>query len=450
MSKNKDNKLTSREKNWILYDVANSAYVLFACTLLPIFFNSLAKNAGISDTDYLAYFSAAGAIATVISMFAGPFVGARADLKDKKKPIFFIIVALASILCAVCGFAYQWLVFLIVFVVGKVVFNVSLVIYDSMLGDVTTEERLDDVSSRGYAWGYIGSCIPFIICLVLYVLASYNILPISDMVAMSIGFILTAIWWFVMSLPLVKSYKQENYISEAESKQNRNIFSQLSSSIMEAAKDKKVLWFLIAFFFYIDGVYTIIDLATAYGTSLGLDTVGLLVALLVTQFVAFPSAIVIGKLSKKYPVEKLIMACIIAYFCIGVFAVFLQYPWDLGFVVLTPIVKFWILAVCVGLFQGGIQALSRSYFTKIIPAEKSGELFGLYDVFGKGATFLGSGLVSVVTKLTGHQNIGIAALTSFFIIGLIFFIIAQKQEGNKPTSETESVSEAAEVSKADK
>ena len=460
MSKNPENKLTKREKNWILYDVANSAYVLFACTLLPIFFNTLATEAGISSTDYLAYFSAAGAIATAVSMFAGPFVGAKADLKGKKKPLFLIVVAIASALCLVCGFAYQWLVFLVVFVLGKIMFNVSLVIYDSMLGDVTTEDRLDEVSSHGYAWGYIGSVIPFIICLVFYVIGSM-VLPgkmiaagkvdipagadaeaiaaikdgLSDhygMIAMSIGFVLTALWWFFVSMPLYKSYEQVNYISEEEAKANSNILTQLAGSIKEAAKDKKVFWFLIAFFFYIDGVYTIIDLATAYGKSLGLDTIGLLGALLLTQFVAFPSAITIGKLSKKYSVETLIKVCMLAYFCIGVFTIFLAQLW-----------QFWVLAVAVGLFQGGIQALSRSYFTKIIPSDKSGELFGLYDVFGKGATFLGSGVVSIVTKLTGHQNIGIGALTSFFVIGFFLFLYAQKQPSNK-ASESAPVEDSAE------
>lgn len=419
-TKNKESKLTKLEKNWILYDVANSAYVLFACTLIPIFFNALCDGANISSEDYLVYWSWAASIATILSMFAGPFFGAQADRKGKKRDVFLGTVIAGALACAVCGISYQWILFLCIYVLGKVAFNVSLVVYDSMLGDVTDDNRVDEVSAHGYAWGYIGSCIPFIVCLVIYVLSSFHIVPLSELHAISIGFILTAIWWFVVTIPLLKTYQQRNYISEEEAKVNRNILTQIGSSIKEAAKDRKVLLFLIGFFFYIDGVYTIIDLATAYGTSLGLDTVGLLVALLVTQFVAFPSAIIIGKLSKKYSVEKMIIVCIVAYFLLGVYAVFLD-----------NLTKFWILAVFVGMFQGGIQALSRSYFTKIIPAEKSGELFGLYDIFGKGATFLGTFLVGFVTKLTGHQNYGIAALTSFFIIGLVIFIISTK--GKKET-----------------
>ncbi len=423
-TKGEKDKLTKLEKNWILYDVANSAYVMLAATLIPIFFNNLCERAGIASTDYLVYWSYAASIATVISMFAGPFFGAQADKQGKKKGIFAGTILIGSLACIACGFAYYWLAFLVIGILSRVAFSISLIIYDSMLGDVTTEDRVDQVSAHGFAWGYIGSCIPFVACLVLYVLANFEIIPLSDMTAISIGLIITALWWFLVSLPILKSYEQKNYISAEEAKETRNILTQLGRSIKEAAKDRKVLLFLIAFFFYIDGVYTIIDLATAYGTSLGLDTVGLLAALLVTQIVAFPSAIVVGKLAKKFGVEKMIIVCVCAYFLMGVFACFLD-----------NLVKFWILAVCVGMFQGGIQATSRSYFTKIIPAEKSGELFGLYDIFGKGATFLGTFLVGTVTKITGQQSLGIGALTIFFAIGLVIFLISLKDK--KAVAETE-------------
>ncbi len=419
MSKPKEGKLTKLEKNWILYDVANSAYVMFACTLIPIFFDLISEDAGLSEHQYLAYWSYAASIATILSMFAGPFFGAQADKKGKKKGVFLGTLIAGCIACAACGFSYHWVLFLCIFILGKVAFNISLVVYDSMLGDITDEDRIDEVSSHGYAWGYIGSCIPFVVCLVIYVLAMLEIVPISEEIAISIGFVLTAIWWFVVSMPLYKTYQQENYISTEEAKKEANLFTQLGHSIKEAAKDRKILLFLIAFFFYIDGVYTIIEEATAFGTSLGLNSIGLLSALLVTQIVAFPSAIIIGKLSKKYSVEKLIVVCIIAYFCVGVYAIFLH-----------TLAQFWILACCVGMFQGGVQALSRSYFTKIIPAEKSGELFGLYDVFGKGATFLGTFLVGAVTQATNNQNIGVAALTIFFVIGLIIFILSTKQDNS--------------------
>lgn len=407
-------KLTPNEKKWILYDVGNSAFVLLAATLLPIFFHIIGKQDGLSEHTYLAFVGYASSIATLVSAFVGPIYGAFADREGKMKRAFLIVIALGSIGCLAMGFARQWLLFGIVFIITRIAFNLSLVIYDAMLTDVTTEERVDDVSSQGYAWGYIGSCIPFIICLVLYVLANQHIIAMSELNAMTIGFSITAIWWFICSMPLFKSFKQLNFISEEEAKKN-NAIAQLGHSIKDAFTDKKVGLFLLAFFFYIDGVYTIIDMATAYGTSLGLDTVGLLGALLLTQIVAFPSALIIGKLSKKYDVTKLIMICICAYFVFAVYAIFLD-----------KLYEFWILAVAVGMFQGGIQALSRSYFTKIIPAEKSGEYFGLYDIIGKGATFLGTTLIAVVTQVTGHQNWGVGAISSFFVIGLVIFALSLK------------------------
>ena len=177
-----------------------------------------------------------------------------------------------------------------------------------------------------------------------------------------------------------------------------------------AGNEKKILFFLIAFFFYIDGVYTIIDMATAYGSALGLDSTGLLLALLVTQIVAFPFAILFGRLAQKYPVEKLITFCVTAYFGIAVFAMFLHSQW-----------QFWVLAVLVGMFQGGVQALSRSYFTKIIPPEQSGEYFGILDICGKGASFVGTTIVSVVSQVTGNMNLGVGMIAILFVVGLFFF-----------------------------
>ena len=191
---------------------------------------------------------------------------------------------------------------------------------------------------------------------------------------------------------------------------------------MAAREEKHIFLYLLSFFFFIDGVYTIIDMATAYGTSLGLDTTGLLLALLWTQIVAFPCSIIFGRLSAKHDTGKLIRICIIAYTCINIFGIFLVTQW-----------QFWVLATCVGMFQGGIQALSRSYLGKIIPAERSGEFYGLMDIFGKGASFVGMTMVSVVSQFTAgmtvnifgiqlqNENIAVASLIVLFIIGYILF-----------------------------
>ena len=406
-------KLTKQEKNWVLYDVGNSAFTLLISTILPIYFNYLASEAGLASDLYMAYCGYAASIVTLVVAIIGPIFGTIADTKGYKRPIFLGALAIGVIGCMCLGIAEHWLVFLIVFIIAKIGYSSSLIFYDSMLADVTEEDRMDQVSSNGYAWGYIGSCIPFVISLVI-VLGADSI-GITMPAAMMIAFIITAVWWSAMTVPLMKNYQQKYYIEKNEHAITES-FKRLGKTFKNIKKEKKAFLFLLAFFFYIDGVYTIIDMATAYGSALGLDSTGLLLALLVTQIVAFPFAILFGRLARKVAVDKLITLCIGAYFLIAVYAMFLSTQ-----------IQFWILAVCVGMFQGGIQALSRSYFTKIIPPEQSGEFFGFMDICGKGAAFFGTFIMSTVTLLTGRENLGVGAIAILFLIGMILFRITVKE-----------------------
>lgn len=319
-------RLSSQEKKWVLYDVGNSAFTMLMSTILPIYFNYLAGLAGISDADYLAYWGYAASAVTLIVVFAGPVLGAAVDKKGHKKPHFIAAVLVGAIGCIAMGFAKQWLLFLAIFIVAKTGYSLSLIFYDSMLVDVTEEERMDNVSSHGYAWGYIGSCIPFVGCLLL-VLGADKI-GLSMPMAMMGAFLIVAIWWIGCTLPLLSFYEQKYYVEETEEK--RGNFKRVWKLLKEIAQTRKILLFLIAYFFYIDGVYTIIDMAIAYGTALGLDSTGLLLALLVTQIVAFPCAIFIGKLAQKIAPEKLICVCITAYFCIAVYAILLPHRHSSG------------------------------------------------------------------------------------------------------------------------
>ena len=405
-------KLTSLEKKWVLYDVGNSAFTLMVSTIFPIYFNSLAESAGISDVNYLAYWGYATSICTLIVAILGPTLGAIADTKNFKKIIFSAAMGVGVFGCIVLGFLSSWLWFLVFFVLAKTGYSASLVFYDAMLTDVTEPERMDSVSSHGYAWGYIGSCIPFVISLVI-VLGGGSV-GLGTQTSMILAFIITAVWWLCSSIPLLRSYRQK-YFSEAGEHVVRNSFRRLGRTFIDLTKQKHIFVFLLAFFFYIDGVYTVIDMATAYGQALGLDSTGLLLALLVTQIVAFPCVLIFSRLVKKVRPETVITICIAAYFCIAVYAYWLDTQFD-----------FWLLAVLVGMFQGTIQALSRSYFAKIIPAEKSGEFFGIYDICGKGASVIGTALVSVLSQLTGSINIGVSALSVMFLIGLVLFRFSAK------------------------
>ena len=233
---------------------------------------------------------------------------------------------------------------------------------------------------------------------------------------------ITAIWWFAFTLPLYKSYEQKNFMPKPE-KPVKETFTRLGSIFKELAKNKKAFFFLVAYFFYIDGVHTIIKMAMSIGNDLGFEnfgTVKLVIALFVTQIVAFPCAIIFGVLSSKFKSNKLLIACIVAYTGIGVLTVFLRQEW-----------QFWAMAVGVGMFQGGVQAMSRSYFTKIIPTEKSGEFFGIYDIFGKSAAIVGVGLIGLLSRESAFPlsqgtwiNIALIPLPILFALGLIFFIIS--------------------------
>lgn len=405
-------KLTSLEKKWVLYDVGNSAFTMMVSTIFPIYFNFLAGNAGISDVDYLAYWGYATSICTLLVAILGPTLGAVADTKNFKKTIFCIAMGVGVFGCILLGFLSSWIWFLGVFVLAKTGYSASLVFYDAMLTDVTEPDRMDTVSSHGYAWGYIGSCIPFVAC--LGIVLGGGSLGMDMQTSMILAFIITALWWLFSSVPLLRSYQQK-YFSEAGEHVVRNSFKRLGRTFAELVRQKHIFVFLLAFFFYIDGVYTVIDMATAYGQALGLDSTGLLLALLVTQIVAFPSVLIFSRIIKNVSPEKIITVCIAAYFCIAVYAYWLDSQLD-----------FWILAVLVGMFQGTIQALSRSYFAKIIPAEKSGEYFGIYDICGKGASVLGTALVSFLSQVTGSINIGVSALSVMFLIGLVLFQFSAK------------------------
>ena len=415
--------LTALEKGWILYDVGNSAFILMVSTLIPIFFNALAESAGIHEDLYLSYWGYAGSIATVLVAIIGPVCGAIADRNNKRR-IFLISLLVGVAACALLGAMNGWIAFLAMFILARVGYSASIVFYDSMLPEITAEDRMDKISSLGYAYGYIGSVIPFIVCLVLVLMCDSFGLTTGS--AMTIAFILVSVWWVGCSLPLLKNYRQTAFLAPTQAPV-KDAFRQLWGTLKAAREEKHIFLYLLSFFFFIDGVYTIIDMATAYGAALGLDTTGLLLALLWTQFVAFPCSIIFGRLSAKHDTGLLIKVCIIAYTGITVFGIFLVSQW-----------QFWVLATLVGMFQGGVQALSRSYLGKIIPAERSGEFYGLMDIFGKGASFVGLAMVSLVSQLTAgitvdvfgitlqNENLAVGSLIILFIIGYLLFCKADQ------------------------
>ena len=394
--------LSKRERSWVLYDVGNSAYVMLAATLIPIYFSAIAEP-GSSAVVAWGYATTVASLALALLM---PFLGSLADLKGNKKKFLAGTIGTGAVSLAVMGVPGNAMVFLAIYVFSSVMLNASLVFYDAFLVDATEQDRYDEVSSQGYAWGYIGSCIPFIVCLVIVLFGSS--FGIGQLDGIRISFVITAAWWLVFSVPVLRDVHQTHFKAR-EAHLFRHTLKGLAGTCKKIARDKRLLMYMLAFFFYIDGVHTIITMSTSYGTDLGIDSTQLVLALLVTQFVAFPSAIAYGRLAGRFGTKRMLLIAVFAYFCITLFAAFF----------LRSAAEFWVLAVCVGLFQGGIQALSRSEFGKLIPKENANEYYGFFDIFGKYATIMGTLLVSVFTQLTGSSSYGVLSVAVLFIVGFI-------------------------------
>lgn len=399
-------KLTKEEKSWILYDVANSAFILIITATLPIYFRSLAESSGVSPNVVTAWWGSATSIALFLLALASPFLGAIADYKGYKKKLFFGFLMLGILSSFLFVIVDQWQAFLFLYIVARIGYSATNVFYDGMLVDVTTNERMDHVSSMGYALGYVGSTIPFVIGLVL--IFFNEAIGISVGLATQLSFIITIIWWFLLSIPLLKNVKQTYYL-EHQPQIVKTSFKRVIQTFKDIKKTPKLKYFMLAYFFYIDGVYTIISMATSFGGEVGIDDTAMLLALLLTQFVAFPFAIWASKLAKKYGSLTIIKVCILIYGFVAVFGFFLAHEW-----------QFWMLAIIIGMAQGGVQSLSRSYFGQMVPKEKANEYFGFFDIFGKFADFMGPMLITFSSLVFGQSKYGILFLVILFVIGYSF------------------------------
>jgi MFS transporter, UMF1 family len=401
---------TKEENSWIFYDWANSAYsIIISTAVFPLFYKAAATNAGVSAANSTAYLGYTIAIATFILAMLGPILGTIADYRGFKKKFFTFFFILGVTFTAMLAFipSDQWLLLLIFYTFAAVGSAGANVFYDAFLTDITTDEKMNRVSARGFGFGYIGSTIPFIISIAIIILAQSGTIPLSTTMASKIAFLITALWWGLFTIPLFKNVHQKYYI-EREPNPVANSFKRLGKTFKEIKNYRPLFLFLLAYFFYIDGVGTIITMSTAYGTDLGITSTNLLIILFVTQVVAAPFAILYGKLAERFTGKKMLYVGIIIYIFVCIYAYFLETTLD-----------FWILAMLVATSQGGIQALSRSYFARLIPKQNSNEFFGFYNIFGKFASIMGPLLVAVTAQVTGDSSTGVFSLVVLFIIGII-------------------------------
>lgn len=567
MAKDKSKKLTKQEKSWVMYDWANSVYATnIMAAIYPIYFAAVCKGAGVNGDVWWGYGTS---IATAVVAILAPILGSVADFKGMKKKllgIFMILGVTFTLVMAVTPPDWlpieEWKLMLIGYVVSYIGFAGANLFYDSFLTDVTTEERMDKVSAWGYAMGYIGgSTIPFLISIGVLL-----VMGMDNPVAVKISVVLTAVWWLIFSLPILFNVKQTHYIENDKGKFVSTTFKNLWHTLLDIFRNKAILLFIIAYFFYIDGVGTVIHMATSYGSTIGLGTVGMILALLVTQLVAAPCSILFSKLAnmKKIGSLKMIAFAICVYIVICSVGFYMGYsleqkqiPFDTGLdaavaeyvvddVAVAPEFEsdaaaaefdallngteissglisqisadlpsptrvedigaqfdavlaeaaaleisdadkalitaylndyktavigyvgdvantqpyddainfssalFWAMAVLVGTVQGGIQALSRSFFGKLVPAEKSNEYFGFFDIFGKFAAVIGPALYAFVRDMTGRPSLGILSLIILFAIGAIILICGRKklssavkalESGNADTAPAEVIAE---------
>ena len=419
-------RFTKQEWSWIFYDWANSIYATnIMAAIFPILYSQIAGKGTTGDHLYGYAVSFANLLVAVLA----PYLGAIADFRGMKKKLWFAFMITGVIFTAVMGVAGNWKLMLIGFVISRIGFSGSCMFYDSFLTDVTRPERMDEVSTWGFAMGYIGgSTIPFLISIGIMIA-----MKMSEL-SMRIAVLIVPVWWLVFSIPFMKNVRQESWVESEPKNIARQAWKNTIGTFRSIFKIKAIFFFLLAYFFYIDGVDTIISMATKYGDTLGLGSIGMILALVVTQVVAMPCSILFGRLSKKVGALKLITFAVVMYAFITIVGFTMGYIVDfsdrLGLTAERAVgisqILFWILATLVGTVQGGIQALSRSYFGQLIPPERSGEYFGFMDIFGKFACVIGPALYELFYGLTGKACFGILSIILRFILGFIFLTAGRK------------------------
>lgn len=402
-------KLTKTEKSWILYDCGNSAYSMAITTaLLPIYFGMFKSG----DSMDLGYFNS---LASILVAILSPILGTIADYKDKKKRFFIFFFLMGIIFTSALAIVPQgqWKILIFFYILSALGFAGANIFYDSFLVDTTEDDRMDYVSSSGFAFGYIASIIPFGISLgIIYFIG------MDQLLGYKLGFVITALWWGLLTIPLIRNVHQKHYINPEPHYVTKS-FVRLGKTFKNIRKHKTVFTFLLAYFLYIDGVGAIIKMAVPYSQSVlggdSLDMFVLLGILLIIQIIAFPCALIYGRLAKKFTAKGMIFFGIFTYIIACIFA----YSID-------EIKDIFVLGAMIGSAQGGVQALSRSYYAKIIPKQNSNEFFGFYNVFGKFAAIIGPFIMAFIADITGQARYSILGIIPLFVLGFLVLLMVPK------------------------
>ena len=408
--------------SWAFYDWANSAYsTTVMAGFFPLFFKEYWADPH-NPSQSTFYLGMANSIASMVVAALAPLLGSVADQGSAKKKFLTFFAFLGVIMTGGLWMVAQgnWQMAVLFYVIATIGFASGNVFYDALLPSLASEERVDAVSSLGFGLGYLGGGLLFLVNVFMYLKPELFGIP-DGTTAIKLSFLSVAVWWAVFTIPLILFVPEpKNYENIDFNNAIRMGWVQLVQTFKEIRNMKVVGTFLLAYWFYIDGVDTIIRMAVDYGMSLNFPGESLIIALLIVQFVAFPAALVYGRLASKVGTKTAIMIGIIAYSFITFLGYFITKTWH-----------FYVLAILIGLFQGGIQALSRSLYTRIIPAEKSAEFFGFYNMLGKYAAIIGPALMGTISLVTGSARLGILSILLLFILGAFLLNKVDLDEGKR-------------------
>lgn len=408
--------------SWSLYDWANSAFsTTVMAGFFPIFFKQYWSTAS-EVTVSTWYLGLANSTASILVAALAPFLGAIADKASVKKKLLIFFAFLGFISTGALSIVNQgqWQVAVVFYIAASIGFMSANIFYDSLLPSVAPKDKRDFVSSLAYALGYIGGGLLFLINVLMYL--KPEVFGISDApTAIKLSFLTVAIWWAVFSIPIMLFVKEPTTTNDIGIINSiKSGWSQLTSTISKVKKYKVVTTFLIAYWLYIDGVDTVVRMSVDYGTSLGFSTSALITALLMVQFIAFPATLIYNWFASRIGIKRGIFIGIVGYTVISIFASLVSKEWH-----------FYAIAVMIACFQGGIQALSRSLYSRIIPKSNSAEFFGFYNMFGKFATIVGPPLVGYVGMVTGNPRLGIFSVIVLFILGGFMLLKVDVEEGER-------------------
>ena len=417
-------KLSKKERAWVLYDVANSAFILTVITVLfPILYQEVYMgHAGANWTTGSAIFKyLTSALALTVALLS-PVIGAWSNYRGNKKKffkLFLIIGIIGGFGIAIPGL--DWLVLLVIFSISSIGYNLTNVVYDAFLVDVTEEENMDVISSTGFAWGYIGSLIPFFVAMIPYLLVTFGMLDESmGHLAISFAFIVAVGWWLYYSLPILREVDQ-TYSIDSDTNSLAKSLKRLAKTFKDIKAYRYIFLFLIAYLLYIDVVNTVIRLAVNISSDLSVSTSVILGVIILVQFIGFPSAIIYGRLAKRFGGKRMIFYGILIY-ALSIYVVSLIVSAETTYLM-------WVVGILIGTAQGGIQSVSRSYFAKMVPKEKANDFFGFFSVFGRFGGIISPFLLAfLMTQYNKPTNEGILFLLVPLAVAsvILFFVRPEK------------------------